>query len=126
MYISNGSTYFKDYNMVNIQQYSFLFIEKQTQGVDIQTKLLLGENGEKDIEFYFFDAGGHPIFRPIIEGVVRLCSSILNNKFIQFKNADYVILVFDCTNKGSFEYIAKAYDDLKKANGKSVPGKKNC
>jgi len=42
----------------------------QTQGVDIQTKLLLGEENEKDIEFYFFDAGGHPIFKPIIEGVV--------------------------------------------------------
>jgi len=35
--------------------------------------LLLGEENEKDIEFYFFDAGGHPIFKPIIDGVVRIC-----------------------------------------------------
>ena len=72
MYNSNGATYLKDYNMVH--NYSFpSFYPFQTQGVDIQTKLLLGEENEKDIEFYFFDAGGHPIFKPIIDGVVRIC-----------------------------------------------------
>jgi len=94
MYLSNGSNYLKDYNM--------------TQGVDIQTKLILGDEHEKDIEFYFFDAGGHPIFKHIIEGI--------------FKNANYVILVYDCTSKQSFEYITKAHDDLKKSVGKNLPG----
>ncbi len=67
----------------------------QTQGVDIQTKLIPGQENEKDIEFYFFDAGGHPIFRPIIEGIVNRISFPFFLKFPSLKmlNMPYWYLI---------------------------------
>lgn len=32
-------------------------------------------------------------------------------------------MVFDCTNKSSYEYLQKEYEAIKKAQGTDIPGK---
>ena len=88
-------------------------------GVDIHTKIVPFDNRDKDIELYLFDTAGHPLYQQIVQEIVN--NNSVDNS--QYKGANYLLFVYDCTNKGSVDFLQGAYEKIKKANGgKDVPG----
>ena len=92
LYCSDGKEFPKEYHM--------------TQVTEIASKISELE-GDKDVELIFFDIGGKEIYRNAASKMV--------------KQADFCVLVYDCTNPESFTALDQWSDFVKKANNNKLP-----
>eukprot|EP01015_Nassula_variabilis_P010183 TRINITY_DN18126_c0_g1_i1.p3 TRINITY_DN18126_c0_g1~~TRINITY_DN18126_c0_g1_i1.p3 ORF type:complete len:177 (-),score=29.21 TRINITY_DN18126_c0_g1_i1:151-681(-) len=82
-----------------------------TQALEITTQMVeLSEGTQRDIELYLFDAGGQELYRNFLPDLLR--------------ETNLVMLVFDITDRISFEALDSWYELLTKANNnvKRIPG----
>ena len=77
-----------------------------TNGFDIKTKIFKAAN-KKEYSINFFDTAGQEKYRAISLNVI--------------KNADGILLMYDLTNKESFQAITTWMDGVKKEKGEDFP-----
>ena len=87
-------------------QDSFLENTLTTTGIDIQTKYIKTEDGKK-YRCNFFDTAGEEKYRSI--------------SVSHFKNADGVILMYDITNKKTYNDITQWIKDIREYKGEEFP-----
>jgi small GTP-binding protein len=82
---------------------------KMTTGIDIQSKIVTIESVRKDIELFFFDCSGHPMYRSLVAESI--------------KDANYCVVCFSMTSEESFKSVTNWHEIIKKSNGgKDVKG----
>ena len=87
-------------------QDSFLENTLLTTGIDIQTKIIKTEDGKK-YRCNFFDTAGEEKYHSI--------------SVSHFKNADAVILMYDITNKKTYNEISQWIKDIREYKGEGFP-----